>query len=149
MTHRLCIGLAVGALLWAGCTLGKRTNAVGHDQRWSALSHDEKSALMYEHVEPQLRTAFQAFDREEFADFGCATCHAGGAADGTYAMPSPDLPHLTEKGFFKAARKAHPKTVKFMWKEVESSVGKLLGKTYGPKGEFECSSCHVIDDRVE
>ncbi len=131
------------------CTTGRETTVAGYDARWDALGTGDKMAHMHAQVEPAMREAFQSFDAERFADFDCQTCHGPGVDDGSYAMPNPALPHLREAGMFKEHRKADPEISKFMWKEVELPMADLLGQTAGPKGEFACWSCHIVDDRHE
>lgn len=133
-------------LLLPACKVGKATTVAGHEQRWDELPRADKMAYMVDVVEPQMREAFQAHDATRFAEFDCATCHGEGASDGSFAMPNPQLPHLREAGLFKEHRKAHPDMVKFMWKGVEVPMAEMLGKTAGGGGEFNCHSCHIVDD---
>lgn len=142
--YRVSILVIAASVL--GCKVGKETTVAGFDQRWDELSVGDKTTYMIEVVEPKMRAAFEEHDAERFADFGCATCHGAGADDGTYAMPNPALPHLREKGFYKEHRKATPEITKFMWNGVDKPMGELLGKTVGHTGEFDCRSCHVIED---
>lgn len=146
-TTPLALSFALATL--ATCKVGKETTVPGHDVRWRELDFAAKTSYMRDVVTPEMKRTFQAFDAKRFADFGCGTCHGSGHADGTYTMPNPDLPHLREKGFFREHRKAHPATVKFMWKQVEKPLGKLMGLSYGPKGEMECGNCHIVDDRKD
>lgn len=136
------------AIVGAGCgSFGKVKVPEGADKTWEEMSFDDRMALMGSHVNPRMKTVFQEFDGEKFADFGCQTCHGSGASEGTFVMPNPDLPHLKEEGFFKEAREEHPDVVKFMWQDVESNLADAMGVTYGPKGDIACWSCHVVDDR--
>ena len=70
-----------------------------------------------------------------------------GASDGSFKMPSADLPKLdaSPDGFKKLAAK-HPKVFDFMMKQVEPQMAQLLGEpAYDPatgKG-FGCFDCHT------
>ena len=44
-------------------------------------------------VLPQMKQIFTAFDAK-FQNLSCVTCHGNGVADGTFAMPSPQVPPL-------------------------------------------------------
>jgi hypothetical protein len=138
--------LALVGLFVLGCKVGKETTVNGFDKRWDQLSKGDKTTYMIEVVEPQMRKEFQRHFPERFADFGCPTCHGAGADDGTYAMPNPNLPHLRQAGFYREHRKASPQITKFMWNDVDKSMAEMLGKTAGHAGEFDCRSCHIIDD---
>jgi hypothetical protein len=140
------LSLVVFAVAGPGCKVGRETVVDGYDRRWAQLDFGEKMAVMTDVVEPRMRAEFQAFDAERFANFSCETCHGAGASDGTYAMPNPDLPHLWEKGWFKKHRKETPKTVRFMWKDVELTMSDLLGVSTGSGGELACWTCHVVED---
>jgi hypothetical protein len=143
----IAAGVALSLMLLTACKVGRPTVAQGMDQRFVDLTHAQQMEFMARVVVPEMKPRFQAFDAERFSTFGCKTCHGAGADDGSYAMPNPQLPHLRQRGFFKEHRAAHPDTVRFMWKQVEMPMGKLLGMTAGPAGELECGSCHVVDDR--
>src|SRR5690606_28321712 len=48
---------------------------------WSEMTHEQKAEYMATVVVPRMRPLFQAFDAEEFAEFGCATCHGENARE--------------------------------------------------------------------
>lgn len=135
--------LALGAVAPA-CKMGRAEVPEGATVAWSEMDASQRAHHMSAVVEPRMEAVFQGFDARRFADFGCETCHGAGAADGTYAMPSPDLPHLRERMFFREARKQHPEAARFMWKEVLPAMAESLGVTYGPKGALDCDGCHVV-----
>lgn len=141
----LLFGLVtVGSL--AGCKYGRVQVPEGAEQRWSEMDENARHAHMESVVLPRMKAVFQAFDAERYADFNCVTCHGRGAADGSYAMPSPDLPTLQHAGIYKKHRKETPEVAEFMWKEVQSNLGQALGETWGPAGAVDCKSCHVVVD---
>ena len=75
-----------GLLLMAACGEAGPT-------RYEDMDFEQREAFMNEVVLPEMRETFVAFDAK-FAGMSCVTCHGQGAVDGTYAMPSPDLPRL-------------------------------------------------------
>lgn len=140
------LAFVVAALTGTSCKFGKETTVAEYDTRWDAMSFGDKMIYMQDVVTPAMRDAFVGFDAERFADFDCETCHGPGVDDGTYALPNPQLPRLQHKGFFKQARKDHPDMVRFMYRGVEVPLGKMLGMSYGPKGELACGTCHLVDE---
>ena len=135
--------LAVTSL--SACKLGRTGVPEGASKLWTQMDKGERLTHMTDVVSPRLQAVFQGFDAKRFGDFGCHTCHGSGADDGSYTMPSPDLPHLSKAGFYKKHRKEQPEIVKLMWKEVEPAVGETMGLTHGPKGAIRCETCHVIE----
>ena len=72
---------------------------------------------------------------------------SGGAADGSFKMPNPDLPKLdaTPAGFKKLATDK-AKIFQFMMKQVEPQTAQLLGEQpYDMKTNtgFGCMNCHT------
>lgn len=141
----LASGLLLALVPLVGCKLGRTGVPEGARKTWAQMDKGERLTHMTDAVSPRLEAVFQAFDAQRFGDFGCHTCHGSGADDGSYAMPSPDLPHLREAGYYKEHRKAQPEMIKFMWKEVEPNVAEAMGLTHGHKGAINCETCHVIE----
>jgi hypothetical protein len=132
------------ALASASCARGKVVVPEGATKTWDEMAEDERMTHMKTVVAPRMKSMFQEFDGERFADFSCETCHGPGAAEETYALPNPELPQLDESKYYKKHREATPEMVDFMWKEVEPTMAELLGVTHGMKGDMNCSSCHVV-----
>jgi hypothetical protein len=113
---------------------------------FQALPREEQLKIMKTKVLPAMTKAFKAFDKKEFAKFGCKTCHgAKSVADGTYQMPNPDLPPLDFAAI--EAGTQHPKTAAFMKEKVNPQMAELLGKTqYTPDNPtgFGCLHCHTM-----
>lgn len=111
----------------------------------------QREAFMHEVVLPEMRATFVEFDAK-FAAMTCATCHGQGAADGTYAMPSPQLPRLpaSEEEFLEYVKDPeHGRWSQFMVDEVWPQMGELLelpmfDPVKQPDG-FSCSSCHLVE----
>jgi hypothetical protein len=118
----------------------------GQAKPWAEMDDDERMQHMATVVVPRMQPVFQAHDPERFSDFGCATCHGSGAANGDFAMPSPSLPVLDASNFYKTHRKHQPEMVKLMWKEVEPAMGDALAVTHGFGGVIDCGTCHVVEN---
>jgi hypothetical protein len=129
---------------------GKTGIPEGRDHPWAEMDESERMEHMATVVLPRMQAVFQAHDPERFADFGCATCHGSGAANGDFHMPSASLPVLDASSFYKKHRKGEPEMVRLMWKHVEPAMGEALAVTYGlGGGEIECQSCHVVENLDE
>lgn len=128
---------------------GKTGVPEGREKPWADMDDDERMQHMAEVVVPRMQAVFQAHDPERFANFGCATCHGSGAANGDFHMPSASLPVLDASNFYKTHRQNEPDMVKLMWKQVEPEMGKALAVTYGFGGEVSCGSCHVVENEKE
>jgi hypothetical protein len=128
---------------------GKTGIPEGSDKPWADMDHDERMAHMGAVVMPRAQAVFEGHDPERFSTFGCATCHGGGASDGSFAMPNPGLPQLDAANLYKKHRKETPDMVKLMWKHVEPTMGEALAVTYGFDGAISCGSCHIVINEKE
>ena len=108
------------------------------------LTHQEKMDFMKTKVLPPMRTAFQKFDKKEYAKFNCKTCHGKDPQKSKFKMPNPELPKLNFAKI-KAGKQA-PEMAEFMEKTVEPDMAKILGKPKWsestPNG-FGCLDCHT------
>ena len=71
------------------------------------------------------------------------------AADGSFAMPNPDLMQFPRRGFKQEVYVPHREMVRFMWGEVQPKMAELLGmreSKYGRGAGFSCRNCHVRKD---
>lgn len=142
----LAIALAVGcaADISAPVAYSEPTAADGGDPpleellapgEWEGMDSTGRARFMREVVMPTMRPLFVESDSERFASFTCASCHGQGAADGTFAMPSSDLPTLG--GAPADANEAHKQMTDFMRNIVKPKMAELLGQP-----EMRCGKCH-------
>jgi hypothetical protein len=107
------------------------------------LDHDAKVRFMRAKVLPPMRVAFQKFDAEKFANFGCKTCHGKNAAQRKYKMPNPDLPALDFAAIERGQQK--PQVVNFMSRVVKPQIAKIFDRPQGWAFQpgHGCLECHV------
>ncbi|HEX2881357.1 MAG TPA: hypothetical protein VHO25_17635 [Polyangiaceae bacterium] len=109
-----------------------------------AKTHEQQAAFMKAHVVPKMGPIFQAFDGEEFKEFGCKTCHGDPFQD----HPPEFLPQLTIQGGKVLEDAEHPGIAKFMGEKVVPEMAAILGKQpYDPKTHegFGCKGCHTVE----
>lgn len=148
-SHRQLAPLLLAVPLLACGPHGQTGIPEGREKPWAEMDHDERMEHMAAVVMPKMQAVFQGHDPDRFGDFGCATCHGGGAGNGSFEMPNPGLPELDASKLYKKHRKETPDMVKLMWKQVEPSMGDALALTYGFGGEISCASCHVVKNQKE
>lgn len=117
---------------------------------YSQMSHEQRIAFMTTTVLPQMKPLFVAFDAK-FQNMSCATCHGNGATDGTYAMPSPQIPAIpgSEEAFLEYIKDPeHLRWATFMQDQVWPKIVELL---HVPKFDpmtnaagFSCTGCHTL-----
>ena len=116
--------------------------AVLPDAPFEDLDHDQRVEFMKQKVVPTMKPIFLAHDAEDFADFGCQTCHGEGFKQGDFEMPNPKLPRLNFANMGKYKRE----DVEWMKQQVYPTMGKLLRiplqSADNPKG-FSCLYCHT------
>ncbi len=111
------------------------------NKSFDEMSPPERMSLMKKVVLPEMTNAFQEFDREEFAEVSCATCHGPGAKNGDFEMPSAALPALDQEEMAE-----HPEVTKFMKEIVVPKMAAILGEQpYNPETHegFGCFDCHT------
>lgn len=133
---------AAGSGADAGSGAAEPVAKTGFD--FDKLTHDEKVKFMKTKVMPTMKPLFQKFDKKEFGNFTCKTCHGKDPAKAKYEMPTKDLPALDFDAI--KAGKEDPKMVEFMAKVVKPEMAKLLNEPEmtesEPKG-FGCLHCHT------
>ncbi|EYF00463.1 hypothetical protein [Chondromyces apiculatus] len=118
------------------------------------MTFEQRSAFMAEVVLPEMTELFVAFD-PKFSTMSCNTCHGDGAIDGTYALPSPQVPPLPPEEEFEEYMQ-DPENAKwgmFMLEEVWPEMARLLQvPMYDPATHtegFSCANCHTVQPGVE
>ena len=113
---------------------------------WKDMSHAQKLAFMKAVFFPKMKAEFVAFDAKTFDKMSCVTCHGDGAKDGSFKMPSAQLPKLKVDAGFKTEMAKHPAITKFMMEKVAGDAASTLGLSpYDPKTHqgFGCFGCHT------
>ncbi|WP_437670222.1 hypothetical protein [Sorangium sp. So ce131] len=117
---------------------------------WKDMSFEQRYAYMEEVVTPQMSETFAAFD-PKFEGMSCPTCHGAGATDGSYAMPSAEVPPLpdTPDAFLEYAMDPEVgRWADWMYNTVVPQMADLLQvERFDPTtetGEFSCNNCHTL-----
>ena len=111
---------------------------------WDSLDQSAKLAHMSSVMSPEMSKVFKEFDSTGFANFSCGTCHGSGATDGSYTMPSADLPALTED---LSEFTTEPDVSAFMANTVVPKFAELLEQTATTQttmGDISCWTCHTM-----
>jgi len=114
------------------------------DVPFENLDHEQREEFMKQKVVPVMKALFQKHDADDFADFGCQTCHGPQVKDDQFAMPNPNLPklNLRDLGNFKK------EDVEWMQHEIAPTMSKILNlpmaSKENPKG-FGCPVCHPVE----
>jgi len=117
---------------------------------YAQMNREQRTAFMSAVVVPQMTQIFTAFDAK-FQNLSCKTCHGNGAADGTFAMPSPQVPALpaSEEAFAEYVKDPeHARWSQFMIEQVWPKMADLLqvdkfDPAAHPEG-FSCHNCHTL-----
>ncbi|WAS96851.1 hypothetical protein [Nannocystis punicea] len=140
----------VACLFVAACESGPDGPTSYEDMNFA-----QRYEFMSEVVLPQMQETFVRFDAK-YESMTCATCHGEGASDGSFAMPSPQLPLLpaSEEAFFEYLEEdpEHLRWSNFMAEEVWPDMAELLEvPVYDPKAAptgFSCSNCHMHEGQL-
>lgn len=117
---------------------------------YAQMNREQRTAFMSTVVLPQMTQIFTEFD-PKFRNLSCTTCHGNGVADGTFAMPSPQVPALpaSEEAFLEYVKDPeHARWSKFMIEQVWPKMADLLqvdkfDQVAHPDG-FSCHNCHTL-----
>jgi hypothetical protein len=107
---------------------------------WQNMDFIARKQFMREMVLPALRPLFNEFDPVKFASVSCKTCHSSGAQDGSFAMPSADLPSLSSQALANPDERTQP-IIDFMRNVIKPKMAELLGEQTAPG--LRCSACHT------
>jgi len=109
------------------------------------MDDDEKRQFMTCVVMPDMTDAFQAFDADEYATFGCATCHGQDREAVDHEMPN-GLEELPLAGFpFSESNDPEEAAFgEFMEDEVLPAMQAHLGRSsnFNDPNFFGCYGCH-------
>lgn len=139
--------IAILACLVAAC--GEVEDNTPAPTDYTQMNFSQRAQFMNDVVLPQMKETFVAFDAK-FATMSCMTCHGNGASDGTFKMPSAQVPPLpaTEEAFLEYVKDPeHARWSQFMLDKVWPKMADLLHvEKFNPAtGEagFSCSNCHT------
>jgi hypothetical protein len=146
--------ISIAACLFVvACGGGQDGDPAGEPEptAYEDMNFEQRVVFMNEVVLPEMKTIFVAFD-PKFEGMGCATCHGNGAIDGTYAMPSNEVPRLpaTEEEFYEYIKDPeHAKWSQWMQEKVWPEMARLLevpvfDPEKNPNG-FSCHNCHKVE----
>jgi hypothetical protein len=143
--------ILIAVCLFAAACGGEDGSEPAEQAAFKDMEFEQRMAFMQDVVLPQMTEVFVAFDAK-FEGMDCKTCHGDGATDGSFAMPSPQLPVLpgTEEAFLEFAKDPeHARWSQFMFEQVSSQMASLLQiPQFDPMtntGEFSCHNCHTLE----
>jgi hypothetical protein len=111
---------------------------------WDELDLAARRKFMKEMVVPAMRQAFAEFDAVRFPGIGCKSCHgSSGVADGSFAMPSPELPVLDGAALMNP-KEGDKAILEFMRMVVKPKLSELLGVAPGSMQGIRCGTCHTM-----
>jgi hypothetical protein len=117
---------------------------------YAQMNREQRTAFMSAVVLPQMKQVFTEFDAK-YQNLSCATCHGSGVADGSFAMPSPQVPALpaSEEAFAEYIKDPeHARWSQFMIDKVWPKMADLLQvDKFEPKAHpdgFSCHNCHTL-----
>lgn len=140
----------LACLLSSACGDGQDNGTAGtQPTAYAQMNREQRTAFMSAVILPQMQPIFAAFDAK-FQNMSCTTCHGSGAANGTFAMPDPQIPPLpaTEEAFYEYVKDPeHARWSQFMLDKVWPRMAELLqvdkfDPVAHPNG-FSCSNCHT------
>ena len=134
-------GRALLAILaFAACGAPRPAARNPTNDRWRALSWEQRHDVMTFSVLPNMAHAFQRFAGTADPELTCRTCHGHDAEAVEYKMPR-DLPPLDPRHLPDATNRDPriARTAKFMIDEVTPGMADLLGVD---RATFTCFACH-------
>lgn len=146
--------ISIAACLFIAACGGEQDSkpaAASEPTAYEDMNFNQRHAFMTDVVLPQMTEIFVAFDAK-FEGMDCSTCHGDGATDGSFAMPSPQLPLLpdTEEAFGEYMKDPeHARWSLFMLEQVWPQMASLLQvPKFDPATNtagFSCDNCHMLE----
>jgi hypothetical protein len=151
ISKRISLAACLLSLL---CGCEQESEPAPEPTAYEDMTFAQRHELMNDVVLPEMKRVFVAFDAK-FEGMTCATCHGKGAEDGSYAMPTPDLPVLpaTEEAFYEYIKDPeHARWSQFMLDKVFPGMAELLEiAPFDPKTNpdgFSCHNCHMVEGEL-
>ncbi|MDI1442628.1 hypothetical protein [Polyangium sp. 6x1] len=143
--------ISMAVCLFVAACGGEDGGPAAEPTAYADMSFEERVVFMNDVVLPEMKEVFVAFD-PKFEAMSCATCHGNGATDGTYTMPSPQIPVLpgTEEAFLEYVKDPEAaRWSQFMLDKVSPRMAELLQVAVfdhetNPNG-FSCHNCHTLE----
>ncbi len=147
----IALGLGCGGSQTRGASGSQPVQISGPPKPWAEMTGHERGQYMGDKVLPVMVDLFTAYDPNEFADFGCETCHGADAQSRAFDMPSPHLPLLYPTGTPEQHRmvQEHPNMVRFMFSKVVPTMQTLLGIEGYSEATHTGFSCYYCHPRAE
>jgi len=105
---------------------------------WADMDREQRLEFMGVEVMPKMKTMFQEFDAESYAEFKCQTCHGEDMEQVDYKMPN-GLFALPKDDPVAAGKDYDEKVTDFMLK-VSPAMKELLGT------QVTCNTCHDVEE---
>jgi hypothetical protein len=112
----------------------------GPERPWSEMGHEDREMDMIGRFLPITSEMFREHDADEYASFGCETCHGPDMQERHFHMPSAHLPPVPPAGTpaYQQMAAAHPEETRFMEEHVTPAMQTMLGMG----ATFTCNGCH-------
>lgn len=109
---------------------------------WSTMSHEDKEMDMVGRFLPIFSEIFREHDAEEYASFGCESCHGTDMRERNFEMPSPQLPPIPLAGTpgYAQLQQSEGEMMRFMEEQVNPPMQTMLGMG----ATFTCNGCHPL-----
>jgi hypothetical protein len=127
-------------LIWCvviGC--GPKPAASSHaavartDDAWAKLTFEQRHSAMTFTVLPNMAHTWRDFEKTQYPEMTCRTCHGKDAEVVSYRMPNPALPPIDP---------VHPPQGPIAQFMIDKVVPEMIDLTETTPNHFGCNSCH-------